>query len=110
MDALNAALKAPAASPASAASGAAGPARAAVRVKPGSLVKYRQALLQFAQAKSEVKAQVATLKAAILRVGPQKAAFADKLTAKLEKLNEQVDDAVNEADEGFEKRGFAGQR
>jgi len=63
---------------------------------PG-IVKYRQALLQFAQAKSEVKAQIGTLKSAILKVGPQKADFADGLAAELEKLNEEVADAVDEA-------------
>jgi hypothetical protein len=61
------------------------------------IVKYRQALLGFAQAKSEVKAQIGALKSAILKIGPQEADFADDLAAELEELNDELADAVDEA-------------
>ena len=71
--------------------------------KPGAgapypgIVKYRQALLGFAQAKSEAKAQIAALKSAILKIGPGEAEFADDLAAELEDLNDELADAVDEA-------------
>lgn len=63
---------------------------------PG-IVRYRQALLRFAQAKSEAKAQIGALKSAILKLGPQEAEFANELAAELEQLNEELADAVDEA-------------
>lgn len=61
------------------------------------IVKYRQALLGFAQAKSEVRAQINALKSAILKLGPQEANFAGELAAALEQWNQDLADAVDEA-------------
>ena len=63
---------------------------------PG-IVKYRQALLQFAQAKTEVKSQIGALKNAILKAGPNEATFANALSRELEKLNDELAGAVDEA-------------
>jgi hypothetical protein len=72
-------------------------AKTAAETPYAGIVKYRQTLLGFAQAKSEVKAQIGALKSAIRKVGPQEADFADDLAAELEELNNELADAVDEA-------------
>lgn len=68
---------------------------------PG-LVKYRAALLQFAQAKDAVKHQLRGLQSAIVAKLPHEAEFAHSLTAELDSLNNEVAAAVDEAMNGAE--------
>ncbi|MEI9976353.1 MAG: hypothetical protein WDO73_32455 [Ignavibacteriota bacterium] len=56
---------------------------------PG-LVKYRTALVQFAQAKSQVKGQIHNLRSAILQHAPDQKDFADELAGELEELNDET--------------------
>jgi hypothetical protein len=63
---------------------------------PG-IVKYRGALLQFAQAKSTVQAQIAGLRSAMAKQFPGEADFASGLAAELNELNDELAAAVDEA-------------
>ena len=73
------------------------PAKTAAGAPYHGIVKYRQALLGFAQAKSEVKAEIGALKGAILKARPERADLANELEAELEELNDELAEAVNEA-------------
>ena len=66
---------------------------------PG-LVKYRSALVQFAQAKTRVKAQIGGLRSALLAQLPGEKDFADNLAAELEELNDELAAVVDEAIKG----------
>lgn len=76
--------------------------------KPGSatpypgLVKYRAALVQFAQAKSQVKAQIGGLRNAIAAQAPGEKDFANALAKELEELNDELAGVVDEAMKGAE--------
>jgi hypothetical protein len=63
---------------------------------PG-IVKYRASLVQFAQARSVVKQQIAALRGKIKSELPHEAQFADDLAAELEELNQEFATAVDEA-------------
>ena len=63
---------------------------------PG-LVKYRSALLQFGQAKTQVKAQIENLRHAIVQEAPDQKDFADDLASELEEFNSELQDVVDEA-------------
>lgn len=63
---------------------------------PG-LVKYRSALVQFAQAKSKVQGQIRGLQAAMLARWPGEAHFAKDMAEEIEELNQEFQDAVDEA-------------
>jgi hypothetical protein len=68
---------------------------------PG-IVKYRAALLQFAQAKSEVHQQISRLASAIVERLPHETNFAKALAAEIEDLNNELAAAVDEAMKGAE--------
>ena len=63
---------------------------------PG-LVKYRTALVQFAQAKSKVQGQIRGLQAALIKRWPAEARFAKDMAEEIEELNQELQDAVDEA-------------
>jgi hypothetical protein len=63
-------------------------------------VKYRSALVQFAQAKTRVKAQIGGLRSALLSQLPGEKDFADNLAAELEELNDELAAVVDEAIKG----------
>jgi hypothetical protein len=63
---------------------------------PG-IVKYRQALLEFAQAKSRVQGQIRGLQTAITSRLPHAADFANDLAEEIEDLNRELAGAVDEA-------------
>jgi len=60
-------------------------------------LQYRTSLLQFAQAKSVVGGQIATLKGKILADYPDQAELADQLAGELEDLNQELAGVVDEA-------------
>jgi hypothetical protein len=84
-------------------SAGAGPGQRGGAPYPG-LVKYRSALLGFAQAKSKVQAQIHGLRNAIVARWPGEAAFAKELAKGIEELNQEVSDAVDEAMKAAENR------
>ena len=61
------------------------------------IVKYRKALLQFAQAKSTARGQIQGLQSAIASSLPQAADFAKDLADELEELNQELAGVVDEA-------------
>lgn len=95
---------APAAPPAPPApSAAASPKPGAQGARPASgapyegIVKYRRALVEFAQAKTQVQGQIGALKSAIVKAMPDEGQFANDLAAELQELNEELGAAVDEA-------------
>jgi len=63
---------------------------------PG-IVKYRNALIEFAQARSNVQGQMRGLRSAILAQWPNEADFANKLATEIERLSQEFGGAVEEA-------------
>lgn len=76
-------------------------ARAAAAAATGQpypgIVKYRKALVEFAQAKSTVQLQIRGLQGAIKAQLPDQAEFANDLAEEIEDLNQELADAVDEA-------------
>jgi hypothetical protein len=71
------------------------PAQAAAPV-PG-IVKYRRALVEFAQAKTVMQGQITNLRSAILKAAPHEVSVADDLAKQLSRLNSELAAAVDEA-------------
>jgi hypothetical protein len=95
LEQLQAALKAPPPPPVPPPVGA-GSGQPAGTPYPG-VVKYRRALVEFAQARSTVQGQIRGLQSAITVRLPHAADFAADLAAEIEDLNRELSGAVDEA-------------
>lgn len=63
---------------------------------PG-LVKYRSALVEFANAKSAVFGHIEAFRRGVIATLPDEAAFAEEVAARLEELNDELSAVVNDA-------------
>lgn len=79
--------------------GTAGASQQSGASHPG-IVKYRTALLQFAQARSTVQAQIAALRTAMAKQFPGEADFVGDLAVELNELSDELAAAVDEAMNG----------
>lgn len=61
------------------------------------VVKYRRALVEFAQAKSVVDGHLAAFKGKIIAKSPEEADFADEVVERLSDWSEELSDAIDEA-------------
>jgi len=63
----------------------------------GSLVAYRQALVEFAKARSTVSGRISTLRSTMQKTAPDERDLATEISEVLDDLNEQIGDAIDNA-------------